>query len=28
MAIRAHLAPRVARDAAVISVSAGMIGRG
>lgn len=28
MAIRAHLAPRVARDTAVISVSAGMIGRG
>jgi hypothetical protein len=27
-AIRAHLAPRVARDTAVISVSAGMIGRG
>lgn len=26
--IRAHLAPRIARDAAVVSVSAGMIGRG
>lgn len=26
--IRAHLAPRIARDAAVVSVAAGMIGRG
>lgn len=26
--IRAHLAPRIARDAAVVTVSAGMIGRG